>query len=164
MNQQYGSLPPPPPTPAFNNVHNAGPFPQRQPPSIVTNLARSLGGSSQTPTSAMSAVSGTTFAPGTPPSYAPSTPSALNPRTPSALAPPGSQSASPRNSLVMEPYNPRQWSSRGQVSGTQMVFQQRAPSVPQSSRDATGMERTSQSVQLQKFHALKQSLNKQYEC
>ena len=38
----------------------------------------------------------------------------------------------------MEPYNPQQW--RGQVSGSQMVFQQRANAGPSSTREVTGME------------------------
>lgn len=40
----------------------------------------------------------------------------------------------------MEPYDPRQWSSRGQVSGAQMVFQHRASAGTMGTREATGME------------------------
>ncbi|KXT12847.1 hypothetical protein AC579_7606 [Pseudocercospora musae] len=40
----------------------------------------------------------------------------------------------------MEPYNPRQWSNRAQVSGSQMLFQQRHPTMPPSTSHITGME------------------------
>ena len=45
----------------------------------------------------------------------------------------------------MEPYNPRQWSSRQPVSGSQMVFSQRGTSAgPSNTRETTGMEGSSQ--------------------
>lgn len=40
----------------------------------------------------------------------------------------------------MEPYDPRQWSNRGQVSGAQMVFQHRGSAGAIGTREATGME------------------------
>lgn len=79
--------------------------------------------------------------------HAPRTPSALNPQSPGGLSPhrpgglvpppPGGPPRSP--AVAMEPYNPRQWqNSRGQVSGSQMVFQQRHAVV--GTTQVTGME------------------------
>lgn len=48
-------------------------------------------------------------------------------------------SASPASASPMEPYNPRQWSHTGAVSGTQMVFA-RSANLQSSTRDTTGME------------------------
>lgn len=66
-----------------------------------------------------------------------------SPRGPTGVNPPNSNgsnsSASPRVP-VMEPYNPRQWGFRGQVSGSQMVFQQRFATVPARTTHVTGME------------------------
>lgn len=131
MNQQTGyPLPPPPPTPGVNSP--TGPvMSERQRPSIATNLVRTLGNPSQTP------VSSSSYGPATPWTLTPGTPSPLNPRTPSALAPPSA--VSPRTT-TMEPYDPRQWSNRGQVSGTQMVFQNRGSAAFTGTREATGME------------------------
>lgn len=141
MNQQYDyDYPPPPPqrSPAATATApgSAASFPDRrpvQPPSTTTNtVARALAGSSQTP------ISATTFRPGGQHGLSPHSPAApysgVSPRT---LLPPPSQVSSPNTS--MEPYNPQQWSNRGQVSGTQMVFQQRNVGPP-STRDVTGME------------------------
>ena len=149
MSQQYEFPPPPPPrSPAVHAATGAS-FPHQwrrpvsghQPPSITTNLVRTFAGTAQTPASGATLGAPTPFS-----AYSPSTPVALDPRTSSALVPPGSQPASqvvsPR-SPAMEPYNPRQWSNRGQVSGTQMVFQQRASVVPRTTQNATGMEGTS---------------------
>lgn len=65
------------------------------------------------------------------------TPSGLNPNPQSQS--PGALATSP-GAPTMEPYNPRQWSNRGQVSGSQMVFQQRHATVPASTAQITGME------------------------
>ena len=128
MDQHAEHLPPPPPLTAGTNAPGGHYYLQRQrvvPSSISTNLVRSLGATSQTPASA------NTFVAGSPYSSSPNTPSGLYPRgTPS-----GSRATSPRTA-TME-YDPRQWTGRGQVSGTQMVFQQRANV---GTRDATGME------------------------
>ena len=135
MNQQY-EYPPPPPqrspgvyAPSAASFLGRRPVPV-QPPSITTNIARSLAGSAQTPISSTSWGSGGTYV------LTSNSPASYHPRSPSALAAQVSQNTSP----IMEPYNPRQWSSRGQVSGTGMVFQQRANAMPQSTREITGME------------------------
>lgn len=135
MNQQYEYPPPPPPqrSPGGSLPDRRRPVPA-SPPSITTNIARTLAASSQTP------ITATALGAGTPHAYTPVTPSGLNPLSSGGLSQPGSQGPSPRNSVVMEPYNPRQWSGRGQPSGTQMVFQQRGSTVPRDTRDNTGME------------------------
>ncbi len=139
MSQQYEYPPPPPPPTSSNNVPTITPLPRRQritpaqPPSITTNLARAtLGTPSHTPISATSFGSGTTF------SLTPTTPNVFSQRGSATLAPPSS-GISPRT-MVMEPYDPRQWGSRGQVSGTQRVFQQRANGVSIGARESSGME------------------------
>jgi len=133
--QQHDNLPPPPPRSPNVISPNGSPFAAQhrrpvsmivqQRPSLTTNIARTLGA----PHSAH------TLAPPGPHPFSPATPSALNPHSPGGGLSPSS--ASPR---TMEPYNPRQWSHRGgQVSGTQMVFQQRSSMTP-STREVTGME------------------------
>ena len=139
--QQVFNLPPPPPRSPGSHLPSGFPEARRsvptQPPAITTNIARSLAVPSQTPTTA------STLGPAggplaySPHLYSPNTPNSLNP-SPRTLVPSGSQSTSPRTS-VMEPYNPRQWTNRQAVSGSQMVFQQQLGSV-QTTRDATGME------------------------
>ena len=128
MNQQHDFPPPPPPSTSavYAPSHPSGQAPQR--PSIATNIVRAFGGSSQTP------ASGTSY---TPFNISPNTPTTFTPRTPSALGP--HSAVSPRTQ-GMEPYDPRQWSGRGQVSGAQMVFQQRASAGQMGTREATGME------------------------
>lgn len=121
MSQQYG-FPPPPPTPSH------GFFPQRQraavqPPSITTAVARVSSTQSQTPSSGTSSLS---------------TPFPFSPHTSSFPQQGSSTPVSPRPpSMASQPYNPRQWSQRGQSSGSQMVFQR---NMQPSTRDATGME------------------------
>ena len=140
MNQQYEYPPPPPPPTSGPRSPDGTAISQRQRqgpaqrPSITTNVVRPPATSSQIPASAPVY----TFASGTPLHYTPNTPSPLNPRTPGTLAPPPS-AVSPGTS-IMQPYNPGQWNGRSQVSGSQMVFQQRAGSTPVNTRDATGME------------------------
>lgn len=51
-------------------------------------------------------------------------------------SPPGAPARTPS----MEPYNPQQWRSRGQVSGSQMVFQQRHATMLGGTVNTTGME------------------------
>lgn len=142
MSQQYDySYPPPPPTP--NSYGPAGPQPghiQRagsapgHPPSITTAFH---GAGTQSLVS--TPVYGSHLSPGVPHSYSPRTPSALNPQTSGAPLPPSPQSGTP----AMEPYNPRQWNNnRGQVSGSQMVFQQRHSNAPLNTTHVTGMEGT----------------------
>ena len=140
MNQQYEYPPPPPQRSPGAHAPSGGSFPDRrpvpvQPPSITTNIARTLAGPGQTP------ISATTLGPSGQYSLSPNTPATYSPRSPSGLAQQLSPSTSPRTS-TMEPYNPRQWSNRGQVSGAQMVFQQRASAAPPSTRNVTGMEGT----------------------
>ncbi|KAK5174238.1 uncharacterized protein LTR77_001318 [Saxophila tyrrhenica] len=137
MNQhQLDNLPPPPPRSSNANTPNGPPFATQQrrpvsmivqqPPAITTNIARALG----------APLSAHTLAPPAPHPFSPATPSALNPHSPGGLGPNSTVSA-----RTMEPYNPRQWSNRGgQVSGTQMLFQQRSSNVPPSTRDVSGME------------------------
>lgn len=157
MSQQYEyPLPPPPPSPRHGSTSpGAGPYPSAsasasagfesgpgshgqqsrsaQLPSIRTAFLSPQGAISS---QASTPVTGARLSPGVFP-YTPATSSALNPRTPGGLVPPSPAVNSPR-SPTMEPYNPRQWSSRGQVSGSQMVFQQRQSTVPSS--QVTGME------------------------
>lgn len=163
MSQQYEyPLPPPPPSPRHSSSSpGAGPYPSAsgsasagssfgggshgqqssrpvssaQLPSITTAF---LGRQGPITSQASTPVSTTHLSPGVFP-YAPATPSALNPRTPGGLVPPSPAVNSPR-SPAMEPYNPRQWSSRGHVSGSQMVFQQRQSTGPTSTNQVTGME------------------------
>lgn len=155
MNQQYDyPLPPPPPSPRSGGTSNrAGPVSgsielladagfvsgnlpgpvSAVLPSITTTFLSPQGAcSSQASTS----VSGTRLSPGRFP-YAPGTPGGLNPQIPGGLAP-LQPPATPR-SPSMEPYNPRQW-SRGQVSGSQMVFQQRHSTMLASTAQLTGQE------------------------
>ena len=134
MNQQYEYPPPPPQRSPGASAPGSGSFPDRrpiQPPSITTNIARTLAGSSQTP------ISATTFRPGGHYGLSPNSPAPYSGVSPRTLVPPPPQASSPR-SPNMEPYNPQQW--RGQASGTQMVFQQRANVGPPSTREVTGME------------------------
>lgn len=158
MSQHYEyPLPPPPPSPRHGSTspgaglysnasgsalgegsygqQSSPPVSNAQLPSITTTfLSRQGLGNPEVSTP----VSAARLSPGVFP-YAPATPSALNPRTPGGLVPPSPAINSPR-SPAMEPYNPRQWSSRSQMSGSQMVFQQRQSSGPASSSQVTGME------------------------
>lgn len=144
MNQQYEYPPPPPQRSPGAHAPTGGSFTDRrpvpiQPPSITTNIARTLGGTGQTP------ISASTWGTGGSHSLSPNTTAPYVPRSPSALAQQVAQSSSPSVSprvSTMEPYNPRQWSNRAQVSGAQMVFQQRANAAPPDTRDITGMEGT----------------------
>lgn len=147
MNRQYEYPPPPPPrSPASLAVASGASLPERrrpspaQPPSLATNLVRSLGQPgqpSQTP------ISAATLAPGSPYPFAPSTPVVIPPRPQSLFVPPSSPAVAPR-SPSMEPYNPRQWSSGAPVSGSQITFQQRGHSTgPTNTMEATGMEGSS---------------------
>lgn len=163
MNQHNGcSLPPPPPSPralagtssqAGGTVSSqagvpdnasGGVYPQRSRPvstylpSISTSFLNVQGAG---PSQASTPVSAARTLPVGHNLYSPATPSAVNRRTPGGLAappPPGSSTRVP----AMEPYNPRQW-SRNQVSGSQMVFQQRQSIMPASTSQITGMEGTS---------------------
>jgi len=137
-------IPPPPPTPrsaehavnqtlgeSYSQVR-ARPAPAR-PPVLTTDLLRAQGGASvsSTPLSGVSS---------TPLRFSPSTPIALSPRIPSALNP-SVHKVGPRSPmLVMEPYNPRQWSQSRQVSGSQLVFGRAGSSSAIGTREVTGME------------------------
>jgi hypothetical protein len=146
MNQQYDYPPPPPQRSAGASAPGSASFPDRrpiQPPSITTNIARTLAGSSQTP------ISATTFRPGGQHGLSPSSPAPYSGVSPRTLLPPPPQASSPRSpNATMEPYNPQQWGNRGQVSGTQMVFQQRQNVGPPNTRDVTGMEGASKPIML----------------
>lgn len=154
MSQQYEYPPPPPPPPPRSPASVAaasGVFdplrrrpPPAQPPSLATTFSQSLGHPghpSQTP------ISAATLAPASPYPFAPATPVQLPPRPHSLLVPPGSPLLAPR-SPSMEPYNPRQWSSRQPVSGSQVTFaaQRGSSAGPSSTREATGMEGSSLSL------------------
>jgi hypothetical protein len=137
--QQYDYPPPPPPrSPGANAPGSAtASFPDRrpvQPPPLTTNIARALAGSGQTP------ISATTFRPAGQHGLSPHSPAPYSGVSPRTLFPPPPQTSSPRSpNTSMEPYNPQQWSNRGGVSGTQMVFQQRSVGPP-NTRAVTGME------------------------
>lgn len=160
MSQQYDCpLPPPPPSPRSGgtstragsvsgsvapqadarsvsenlHVHRTRPVSAVLPSITTTCLSPQGVYSSQ----ASTPVSGNRLSPGIFP-YAPGTPSGLNPQTPGGLVPPPPPPATPR-SPNMEPYNPLQW-SRGQVSGSQMVFQQRHSTMPPSTMQLIGQE------------------------
>ncbi|PPJ51169.1 hypothetical protein CBER1_08539 [Cercospora berteroae] len=142
---------PPPPGPPGGNPGSAGPFPsppasfgvvpgrthgQRSPyvPSITTQFLGSQGGTaSQASTPASANHLSPHFAYNTP-----RTPSGLNNQIHGGLTP--STPGAPPRSPSMEPYNPQQWRNRGQVSGSQMVFQQRHGAMPMSTTNITGME------------------------
>lgn len=157
MSQQYEyPLPPPPRAPATGAAFGSGSgsgsgslasryVPEEVParrrllptavPAITTDLLTTQGHVSQTP------ISATVLSTGALHPYTPGTPVAFQSRSPSALA----QQASTPRTPTMEPYNPRQWSNRGTVSGTQMVFQQRGgtagpSSAAPSTMQSTGME------------------------
>ncbi|WPH00248.1 Hypothetical protein R9X50_00307100 [Acrodontium crateriforme] len=134
MDQQY-DYPPPPPSTQGAAGHEAvpGDFYQQHrrrgapsgSPTVSTSFLRTHAAAAQSQ-SPIAAASPSTHGRQTGLSYSPSTPSALNP--------------SPRTpQIAMQPYNPGQWSGRGAVSGTQMVFS-RASNLPQGTREATGME------------------------
>lgn len=136
--QHYDYDYPPPPTPrppsanapnAGGSSSSAGPAGRNRPvsahlPSISTTFLSPAGPYSATPTSGTQHQQQQQQQ-----QHIPYTPSALNP----------TRSTAPQTP-VMEPYNPRQWSNRGQVSGSQMVFQQRQGNMPVSTGQMTGME------------------------
>lgn len=140
MNQQYDFPPPPPPRSPGVSAPGSASFldrrpPPVQPPSLTTNLVRTLAGSSQAPISATTSRTCGRCSP------SPNTTSPYFPRSPGTTVPTGSGGTSPRTA-TME-YNPRQWSNRGgQISGSQMVFQQRANARPPGTQEITGMEGT----------------------
>ncbi|CAK4032286.1 (R,R)-butanediol dehydrogenase [Lecanosticta acicola] len=130
MSQHY-AYPPPPASrlaTAGSSSSSSGPSGRNRPvsarlPSISTASLTPPGPYSSTPPSATQQQQQQ--------QHLPYTPSALNPRTTDGLPP---------QTPVMEPYNPRQWSSRGHVSGSQMLFQQRQANVPANAAQMTGME------------------------
>ncbi|EME45322.1 hypothetical protein DOTSEDRAFT_71149 [Dothistroma septosporum NZE10] len=159
MSQQYDhSLPPPPPSPRSGGTSTrAGPVsgslaPLADAGSVPENLhvQRSRPVSAVLPSlptaflgpqgahsfQASTPVSGSRLSPGIFP-YAPGRPGCLGVETPGRLALP-LPPATPR-SPGMEPYNPRQW-TRGQVSGSHMVLQQRHSTMPASTAQFTGQE------------------------
>lgn len=134
MDQQYDYPPPPPPIQGatgregvpgdFYQQHRRRGAPSGS-PTISTSFLRTQGAAAQSQ-SPITAGSPSAHGRQSGFSYSPSTPSALNP--------------SPRTpQTTMQPYNPGQWSGRGPVSGTQMVFA-RTSNLPQGTREATGME------------------------
>jgi hypothetical protein len=140
---RYSSFPPPPPqhpsAPGSAGLSRSRPTSGLLSP-LNTSFLHGGQGASLPQSQASTPVYGSHLSPGLPVSYSPRTPSALNPQTPSGLAPlpphhppPGSPPS------TMEPYNPRQW-NRGQVSGSQMVYQQRHSAMPVSTAHVTGME------------------------
>ena len=133
---QHDYYPPPPPTPGGRSPNSAS-FPYRQ-RALLGQTANSSSVVRSPGANVHVAISATTFSASTPPLYTPSAPSPLNPRTPAALSPPSS--ATSPGAASMQPYNPGQWSGRAQVSGSQMVFQQRTGGGPVNTREATGME------------------------
>lgn len=162
MSQQYNNhdypLPPPPRSPRHhaslqaggsvpNTPGSAGPVPrvlnlQRDRPVsahlpfITTTFLEGQGGGY--PSQASTPISGALLTPAAHLPYSPAAHAALNPHTPGGLPPPP-RGASPGHS-AMEPYNPRQWGHRTQVSGSQMVFQQRQSQTPANTTQMTGME------------------------
>lgn len=147
MSQQYDySYPPPPPTSTSAVAYGpAGPQPGH------TQRTGSAPGHPASITTAFHAgqpqvsppIYGSHLSSGLSHQYSPRTPSALNPQTPGGLLTPSSQPGSALRTPTMEPYNPRQWNNnRGQVSGSQMVFQQRHSNVPLNTAHVTGMEGT----------------------
>lgn len=142
MSQQYDyPYPPPPPAPnsygsagsQSGHIQRTGTAPE-QPSATTTAL---FAGQSQ----ASTPIYGSQPSSGVPHSYSPRTPSALNPQIPGGLLPPSPQAGSGPRTPAMEPYNPRQWNnSRGQVSGSQMVFQQRHSNASLNTTHVTGME------------------------
>ncbi|KAI5356858.1 hypothetical protein Slin15195_G052440 [Septoria linicola] len=121
--------------PASVGVAHGGTHGQRSPylPSITTQF---LGQQAVPASQASTPVSANHLSPHF--SYnSPRTPSGLNTQVPSGLTP--STSGPPPRTPSMEPYNPQQWRNRGQVSGSQMVFQRHA-NMPMSTANATGME------------------------
>lgn len=128
-----GSFPSPPGSAGVAGVTHGSTHGQRSPylPSITTQFLGQPGVSASqnsTPVSANHLSPHFSY-------NSPRTPGGLNTHvlTPSSTGPPA-------RTPSMEPYNPQQWRSRGQVSGSQMVFQQRHATMPGTTVNATGME------------------------
>lgn len=151
MSQQYDyQYPPPPPSPPSygpagpqtGHVHRTGSAPEQPLP-----IAAALPGSHQSQIS--TPIYGSYLSSGGTHSYSPRTPSALNYQTTAGLLPPSPQPGVSPRTAAMEPYNPRQWNNnRGQVSGSQMVFQQRHSNAPLNTAHVTGMEGMSSQISL----------------
>jgi hypothetical protein len=143
----YSSFPPPPP-PQDSPTSGTSGQPRSRPisrllPSITTSFSPGGQAGSLPQSQAATPVHGPHLSPGLSVSYGPATPSTLNPQTTSNFprSIPHSQPTPGSSPRTMEPYNPRQW-TRSQVSGSQMVFQQRQSTMPASTHNVTGMEGT----------------------